>query len=459
MARVLLLNPPAPGRPVLRDFACGESTKADYYWAPIDLLVLSGVLAADHDLAVIDAVASGLDAHTAHQLARRFKPDVVFSLTAAVSLEHDDRFLTALARETGARIYGLGDVASFAPRETLMRTRAFDGLLTTFSDPALTRLAAGDDSSVGGITLRRGDSVEARPANPTAEMRYGLPRHQLFPLDRYRMPFTRWERCTSILTLNGCPFPCTFCASRNLPYQLRPLEDLAAELEYVRLLGVREVYFRDFTFGPTRKRAQELCRTLVAAGSELRWSAECRLDVLDEPTLDLMREAGCEVILVGIETGDDAVAKRLGKSVRAERTHRVLSHARSIGIRSCGHFVLGSPEETPAQVLATIRHARALPLDYAAFNLYAPRLGTTMRTDLVQLGRLQAEDFGDHDVSARANAYANMPAAELRRLFMWAVLSFYGRPSQLARLVGCTPWGTLARQGTGVLKGLLEARA
>jgi hypothetical protein len=42
---------------VLRDFACGESSKADYYWAPIDLLVLSGVLAAEHDLLVIDAVA------------------------------------------------------------------------------------------------------------------------------------------------------------------------------------------------------------------------------------------------------------------------------------------------------------------------------------------------------------------------------------------------------------------
>jgi hypothetical protein len=115
MARVLLLNPPANGRAVLRDFACGESSKADYYWAPIDLLVLSGVLAADHDLHVIDAVAESCPPSEALARARSFRPDAVFSLTAAVSLAHDEAFLAQLAADTGARIYGLGDVASFAP--------------------------------------------------------------------------------------------------------------------------------------------------------------------------------------------------------------------------------------------------------------------------------------------------------------------------------------------------------
>jgi radical SAM superfamily enzyme YgiQ (UPF0313 family) len=54
---------------------------------------------------------------------------------------------------------------------------------------------------------------------------------------------------------------------------------------------------------------------IIEAGIELRWSAECRIDVLDEELLDVMRRAGCVVILVGIETGDEEVAERLGKSV------------------------------------------------------------------------------------------------------------------------------------------------
>ncbi len=457
MARVLLLNPPANGRAVLRDFACGESSKADYYWAPIDLLVLSGVLGADHDLHVIDAVAEACSPSEAMARATRFRPDAVFSLTAAVSLAHDAAFLAGLAAATGARIYGLGDVAAFAPQETLRKAPVFTGLVQNFADPSLTRLASGDEADVRSVALRRGDRVELRPVRSGEPMRYGLPRHALFPLHRYRMPFTRWEKTTTVLTANGCPFPCTFCASRSLPQQLRPIPDAVEELTAIESLGVREVYVRDFTFGPSRQRGHELCAAITAAGLRLRWSAECRVDVLDEGLLDAMRRAGCEVILVGIETGEEEVAGRLGKSVKATRTQRVLAHARALGIRSCGHFVLGSPHETRAQALNTIRYARALPLDYASFNLYAPRLGTALRRELVAEGRVREEDFELQDVSAQANAFADMTAEELRGVLRWAVTSFYLRPAHVWRLLRCTPWSTLARQGTSVLRAAFEA--
>lgn len=457
MAKVLLVNPPVGGRAVLRDFACGESTKADYYWAPIDLLVLSGLLAGEHDVEVLDAVVLELSPEAALERAKASAPDVVFSLTSAVTLAGDDRFLASLRAETGAKVYGLGDVASFEPRATLARTTGFDGLVQNFADPSLASLAAGTEDGVTSVVLRRGDGAETRPVRRMDPMRYGVPRHDLFPLDRYRMPFSRRDRTTSVLTAYGCPFPCTFCASRSLPGQLRDLGDVVRELEAIRDLGLREVYVRDFTFGPTRKRALDLCDRVVEAKLGLRWSAECRIEVLDEPLLDRMREAGCDVILVGVETGDGAVAERLGKKHVPDRTHRLLAHARALGIRTCGHFVLGAPEESRDATLRTIRYARELPLDYASFNLYAARLGTPLRDELARAGRLDAGDFGQQDVSAFANPYAAMSAAELRRLFRRAVLSFYLRPRQLGRLLAGTPWSTLLRQGSGVLRLVWEA--
>ena len=184
-----------------------------------------------------------------------------------------------------------------------------------------------------------------------------------------------------------------------------------------------------------------------------RWSE----DVIDRIMPEL--EPGCEIILVGVETGTSEVAVSLGKRMSRERTTRILAHARRAGIRACGHFVLGVPGESPAATRATIEYARELPLDYASFNLYAARLGTPMRDDLVAAGRLQADDFGEQDVSAFANPYAAMSAAELRRLFRWAVLSFYLRPRQVGRLLRHTPWSTLARQGTGVLRLMVQAGA
>ena len=456
MARVLLLNPPARGRLKLRDFACGESTKADYYWAPIDLLVLSGLLAGHHDVEVLDAVVGGLSAEQASRRARAARPDVVFALTSAVTLAEDETFLRRLAADTGARVYGLGDVASYAPVETLAEAPSFDGMIRNFGDPSLLRLVDGRTTGLHGVVLRRPDGPRVFPVTLRDPLRYPLPRHELFPWRRYRLPFSDWRGSTSVITATGCPYPCTFCASGGLPPQARRIADVVEELRYVRGLGIDEFYLRDFTFGPTRPRALALARAIAEADLGFRWSAECRIDVVDEEILRWMARAGCEVILVGIESGAREVLLRLGKRHTADRSERVLRAAREQGIRTCGHFVLGCPDETAAQVAETIRLARTLPLDYASFNLYAPRLGSRLRAALVDAGQIAADDLGNPDVSLRADSFAAVDSAALERLFRRAVLSFYFRPAQILRLLGNTPWSTLARQGAGVLRLLFE---
>ena len=42
--KVLLLNPPGSGANHLRDYYCAGTTKSSYYYHPVDLLYLSGML-------------------------------------------------------------------------------------------------------------------------------------------------------------------------------------------------------------------------------------------------------------------------------------------------------------------------------------------------------------------------------------------------------------------------------
>ena len=442
MARVLLLNPPCGGRPKLRDMACGESTKADYYWAPADLVVLSGILSPDHEVRVLDAAVEGLDPGRALRVAVDHRPDVVFSLTAAVTLDEDAAFLRALKDAAGPRIHALGDVPSFLPGLARERLDAVDHLIRDFSDPGLSALAGG--------------ATDWLPGAVPAPLRIPTPRHDLFPLKRYRMPFTAWRGVATVLTATGCPFRCRFCASHGLPHHLRPIPDVVEELASIRRLGIREVYLRDLTFGPDRARALALSSAIAEAGLGMRWSAECRAEVLDDEVLEAMARAGCEVILVGVETGSEEVARRLGKPV-GSRAAPVLAAARSRGIRTCAHFVLGVPGEPRADLEATLRLARELALDYAAFNLYAPRPGSALWEELVAAGRVDPGDPGSQDVSLRAHSYGELDPRTLRALFRRGVLSFYFRPAQVLRLVRGTPWSTLLRQGTGVLRLLMEA--
>ena len=441
MARVLLLNPPCSGRPKLRDMSCGESTKADYYWAPADLVILSGLLSKDHEVNVLDAAVEGLDSRRALRVALAYEPEVVFSLTAAVTLDEDAAFLRALKEESGAAIHVIGDVPSFLPEFARDRLDAADQLIQDFSDPGLSDLAAGADWS---------------PGVPSSPLRIPRPRHDLFPLRRYRMPFTPWRGCATVLTATGCPFRCSFCASHGLPHHVRPIPDVLDELDSIRRLDIREVYVRDLTFGPDRERALALSNAIAQADLGLRWSAECRAEVLDAEVLEAMARAGCEVILVGVETGSEAVARRLHKPV-GNKAEAALSTARSLGIRTCAHFIIGVPGEEQADVEATLRLARDLPLDYASFNLYAPRPGSALWEELVSSGRVDPADPGSQDVSLRAESFGNLDAGVLRSLFRRGVLSFYFRPAQVLRLLRCTHWSTLMRQGTGVLRLLMEA--
>ena len=58
--RVLLLNP--PGRELyVRDYFCSKTTKSNYNFHPVDLLALSGTVAAEHDVSVLDCIAQGVN--------------------------------------------------------------------------------------------------------------------------------------------------------------------------------------------------------------------------------------------------------------------------------------------------------------------------------------------------------------------------------------------------------------
>ena len=77
--RVLLLNPPGE-RIYIRDYFCSKTTKSNYLFHPIDLVVLSGTVAECHDTRVLDCVAEQLDFEAAARRVDDFDPDVIVSL-------------------------------------------------------------------------------------------------------------------------------------------------------------------------------------------------------------------------------------------------------------------------------------------------------------------------------------------------------------------------------------------
>ncbi len=456
--RVLLLNPPCE-RVVVRDYFCSKTTKSNYLYHPIDLVVLSGTLAAEHEVHALDAVAEGLRPAAALERVRRLAPEVVVALVGSVSWEEDRRFLAELARE-GARVLAIGDVLQEASEARLRENPWLEAALHVFANDDAPRYLRGEREGLEDVTLRAADGPRrvqsVPPARRKGAFRVPRPRHELFDAPGYRFSFARARRFATVLTDYGCPYPCTFCVIGTLGWRTRPVGDVLEELDALRASGVREVFFLDQTFGLARERARELCAALERRG-DLSWTAFTRPDTATDELLGAMRRAGCHTVILGVESADDALLARYEKGYDTAAVRAACARARRAGLRTVGTFVVGLPEQDEAALERALSFALELRLDYMSLNVAVPRFGTAFRARALELGLCEPGDLvmdqggAEAFLATRALSRAELLAAKRRM-----VRRFYLRPSYLWRRLresaSLYELGAQAREGLALLR-------
>ncbi len=432
--RVLLLNPPGR-RTYIRDYFCSKTTKSNYLFHPIDLVVLSGTLAARHELGVLDCMAEQLDVPTALQRIAAFAPAVVVSLVGSVSWEEDRAFLAQLGA-TGPRVIAIGDVLQEDSEKRLAEEPWLEAALHVFANQDIVHYLDGKLESVCEMTVRRSSGAIERirvHGKQRGTFRVPRPRHELFPERGYRFSFARSARFATLLSDYGCPYPCTFCVIGTLGFQTRPVADVLDEIDHLRARGVRELFFMDQTFGVQRERAFELCGALASRG-DLSWTAFTRPDTADDDLLAAMKRAGCHTLILGVESADDALLALYKKGYVADEVRAGFARVKKHGLRSVGTFIIGLPEESEASLERTLDLAFELELDFLSLNMAVPRFGTPFRARMLELGLAQANDL----VMDQGGENAFLPTHTLDRGAIEAlkrrmVRRFYLRPSYLWR--------------------------
>ncbi|MBI5528163.1 MAG: radical SAM protein [Deltaproteobacteria bacterium] len=454
MKRVALINPPAP-RPLLRDYFCTSVPKTGYYWHPIDLLCLSGRLAAAADLVVVDAVAEGLDG--GQVMARlgnaRLSAAVVL---AAAGFDADLEFAAQLKAGKAEVVVGLGEDMLGDPAGALGRHPFLDAVLTDFVGDALVRWLDGERAPVPGIVFLVGGGI--RDAKEPARGMFVAPpaEHTRFPLDAYRLPFAVPHPWVSILSSFGCPFRCAYCNSGSFGYRLRDPANLAEELDVVSALGIRHVFVRDMTFAADRAHGEEICR--VFEGRGLSWNCYCRIDRVDMDLLRRMAAAGCVMIHFGVESAASDLRTVFLRGAGVERAEEAFAWSREAGIAAGAHFILGLPGETEEDVEKTIGFARRLKPDYASFNIFTPRAGSKLARDLEKEGRVVDPAGAPRDCSfGQYRVAGGIPPGRFEKLRRRAVVSFYADPRYILRQArkvrSLSQLAHLACSGLQVLRG------
>ena len=432
--RVLLLNPPGD-EIVIRDYLCSKTTKSNYLFHPIDLVVLSGTVAEHHQTQVLDCMAERLDAEAAAARVEAFDPQVIVSLVGSVSWPGDRAFLSAQA-DRGRRVLVLGDVVHERSEHRLEQEPWIEASLHAFSNQDVVHYLAGRLDAIQEMTLRDEDGTPRRVTHggkQRGEYRVPRPRHELFPERGYHFSFARSERFATLLTDYGCPYPCTFWVLGTLGFQTRPVADVLEELDELRSRGVRELFVMDQTFGVRRERALELCAAMAERG-DLSWTTYCRPDIADDELCAALAAAGCHTLILGVESADDALLATYKKGYKASAVVEGFRRAKRHGLRTVGTFIIGLPEESEDSLRRTLDLAIELEMDFMSLNMAVPRFGTPFRQQALELGLCEADEL----VMDQGGADAFLPTRTLDRGAMLAlkkqmIRRFYLRPAYLWR--------------------------
>lgn len=394
MEKILLLNPPG-NKLYQRDMYCSAVSKARYYWPSIDLLILSGILGQEYEVDILDAIIEGLSGRDCRNKIKGGRYKAVVFLTGTASWRQDFEFLSAVKDTSGAPLLiGNGDILLYRAKEFLEEYPFLDAILFDYTSHEILRFLEGTHQDISSMAFRSDGQIEVKKARILpGEFSYPVPHHEKFPLKKYLLAHGKKFPFTTVQTNFGCPFRCSFCIASTLGFKYRRIDNVMEELCAIRNLGIKEVFFTDFTFEARRKSTLELCQKMVREDLRLSWVCSSRANTLDRELLAWMKRAGCHTVLLGVESGDESILREYSKGVTKDEVRKAFSLCREMGIRTLGHFIIGLPGETEETVQKTVAFSKELDCDIASFNLAMPALGTPLREKALKNGWLEKDEL------------------------------------------------------------------
>jgi radical SAM superfamily enzyme YgiQ (UPF0313 family) len=269
-----------------------------------------------------------------------------------------------------------------------------------------------------------------------------IPAYEIFDSNAYYPAVhIRGSRLQNIITSRGCPFRCTFCSATKVygnRYRYQSIDRSINEMKFViEELNIDSLQIYDDNFTTNKRRTKDLCKRMIDEKLNLQWVCYTRADAIgDQQMLSLMKEAGCYMIVVGIENGNDRILKLIKKQLDLNVAKKNLELAKKMNINVLSSFMIGLPSEAISEIDNTIKFATTLPLTYATFPIFTPYPGTPIYDDAKFYGEILSEDF-DQFSRWGDGVYASkgINPGTYKKMQKKAFFKFYFRPKIILKLL------------------------
>jgi hopanoid biosynthesis associated radical SAM protein HpnJ len=440
--KTLFLNPPS-----FENFDGGAGSRwpatreIESFWYPVWLAYPTGMLEGAR---LLDAPSHHVSGEETIDIARGYEFLVLFTSTPGYP---GDILLARAIKQANPKIKiaFVGPHVTVLPEKSLRDCPEIDFICRKEFDYSVVDYAKGKPlAEIPGVSFLQDGKVVHNPDAPQIQDLDALPHvTEVYKRDldvkNYNVPFLL-HPYVALYTTRGCPAQCTFClwpqTLMGHPWRKRSTDDVAAEMAKAKQLwpDVKEFFFDDDTFNIQKARTIELCAKLKPLG--ITWSCTSRVTT-DFETLKAMKEAGCRLLIVGYESGDQQILKNIKKGATIERARQFTKDCHKLGLVVHGDFILGLPGETHATIDNTIAFAKELDVETIQVSVAHAYPGTELYDQVVKNGNIVGDnkmvDEGGHQLAQIQ--YPGLPADDIMSSVHRFYDEYYFRPKAIYRIL------------------------
>ncbi len=200
---------------------------------------------------------------------------------------------------------------------------------------------------------------------------------------------------------------CTFCSWTTIypTFNKRPVEDVLDEIGMlIEKYHVREIMDDTGTF-PVGEWLESFCEGMIRRGYHKKVTMDCNMRLGKALTYDqmkLMKKANFRLVLVGIESANQATLDRVKKGETIEEMVANVKLMRKAGLYPHITIMFGYPWETEEDAKRTLALGRELLIKNYAYTMQAtvvvPYPGTPLFEECKRNGWLVSEDWDRYDM-------------------------------------------------------------
>ena len=231
-----------------------------------------------------------------------------------------------------------------------------DQSLVTLLTILLNRNQQQEFPNVPGLTYR--DASSGKIKRSTVDC--SIPDLDLLPLPAYEMAS---GKTVKLDIGRGCPFKCSYCSTSNFfskKFRVKSALRVLDEIDYCyKETGLTSYGFSHDMFTADKKYIFSLCNELNKysgrKGAPIPWTCSSRPDTVNFELLKKMKDAGCQTIFFGIESGSAKIQKSIKKNLKLDKVVKVAEWCSELGIQMIASFMAGFPDEQEEDIDHTIR--------------------------------------------------------------------------------------------------------